>query len=159
MGLSAELGFDSHVEPPQPSDATHQERVKEIVGRLAEEAVRRTDRSPRSTADLLAELGWFGRGGEKFSDSTVRGWMNREFPPSSWVLIGLALHHGISVDQFVYGQGLKHDVDRLKEELDDRGRAIAQLQTDVQLLAQTVTSHLQLEPGQSRDLGRIARPD
>ena len=148
------------MEPPQqPSDATHQERVKEIVGRLAEEAVRRTDRSPRATADLLAALGWFGRGGEKFSDSTVRGWMNREFPPSSWVLIGLVLHHGISLDQFVYGTGLKSEVDRLREEMDNRGQAIAQLQTDVQLLAETVTSHLQLDPGSTRDLGRIARPD
>lgn len=153
------LGYAPHVEPPQPIDATHQERVKEVVARIAEEAVRLTDRSPRATADLLAELGWHGRGGKRYDDSTVRGWIDRKYAPSAWVLIGLAIYHGISLDQFAYGAGLKAEVDRLRDELNDRGQAIAQLQTDVKLLARTVTSHLQLEPGPAQDLGRIARPE
>ena len=147
-------------QPAGPAGAreAHQQRVREVVARLADEAVRLTDKSPRKVTELLAELGWFGRGQEPFSDSTVRGWTNGEFPMSAWVFVGLALHHGVSVDELIWGKGLKAEVDRLRDAGEERDRQLAGVQNDLQTLRDVIVSHLRLSAEDAAAVGRIAGP-
>jgi hypothetical protein len=133
--------------------------VREIVARAVDRVVYLTDRSPSKVASLLAEWGFMGRGGKPYSDSAIHGWRNGEYSPDATVLVALALHHGLSLDELMYGGGLRSEVDRLRAAYNERGQELDQLQRDVALLARTLTTHLQLEPGPAGELDRIARPE
>lgn len=141
------------------SPARDQARVRTISASLFDEAVRRSKRSPRKVGERLAELGWFGRGGEPYNESSVRGWMAGQYSPPTFVAVAMALDVGLSIDDLMYGTGLKAEVDRLREATDAGNRELAKLQRDVELLAGVVTRHVQLDPDATRDVGRIVRRD
>ena len=152
------------VEQPTPSGgdgalAQAQARVREIGASVFDAFITHHNRSPRQAADWLAEQGYYGRGGERYNDSTLIGWRKGEYAPNAWVFIAAILDAGLSLDEMIWGSGLRSEVDRLKEAMGDRDSALSGLRRDVQLLRDIVTSHLQLPPGQVADLERIAGPE
>jgi hypothetical protein len=127
---------------------------------LVREAVRLTGTQKR-TAELLVSWGFTGRGGERIGESTISGWFTGRNAPPAREVFALALHHGISVDEALYGVGLRAEVDRLAAGEAQRERDLATMRQDVLLLRDIVTASLggQLPPEQAERLGRIAGPE
>lgn len=154
------------MEPQTPSGgdgalAQAQTRVREISARVFDAFISHYNRSPRRVADRLAELGWFGRGGERYNDSTVIGWRNGEFAPSAFVLIAAMLDIDLSFDEIAWGTGLRAEFDRLRQAVADNEERVAQQDRSVVALRELVVGHLgqQLQPDALARLEEIGRPE
>ncbi len=91
-------------------------RVRELVARVVTEAVDRTDRSPRKAGELLLSMGFGGKKpGEPYSEGAVRNWMKQVDRPLAEVIIALALHHELSLDEYLWGDGLRRRVNELEQ--------------------------------------------
>ena len=96
----------------------NQIRVREVVARVVKEAVNRTSpRSSRKVGELLFELGYGSskNPGEPYSEGAIRAWMNQRDRPLAEVIVALALHHELSLDEYLWGDGLRHRVNELEE--------------------------------------------
>ena len=113
---SVRLGGDVEQRPPGDGDHSRtRERAGEVVAHVVNEAWNRTQpRSARKVAELLYEMGFRGRHGEAYSESAVRAWAIQRDRPAADVVIALALAHDISIDEQLWGMGMKQELRELK---------------------------------------------
>ena len=123
------------------------DQARGIVQRIMAELGRRSGRSPREVGELLGELGWLGRGDRKpLREEAVRNWLNGVNPPAADILVGLALHIGMSLDEYIFGSGLRAGYDRLQAAVAANDQDLARLRDNIDLLAWALEEHVPLSP-------------
>lgn len=145
-GVGYHAGNVTPHEPPGQDGTQYLEQAKADVAWVIEEAVRDSGGTHRALVEELARLGFRGSSaGGTLGPTTVSNWTANppKHPPTAWQLLALVRRFRISIDEHLWGPGLRHDVARLQREVTE--------------LSGIVRRHLDLKAEDQAAVERIGR--
>jgi len=142
---------ESRQPPGQDGASTYLDDAKDDTAWVIEESIRGSGGTHRTLVEELARLGFSGSSeGGTLGPTTISNWIARKHPPNAWILVSLIRRFGLSLDQRVWGPGLRYEVDRL------RG-ALEVTRADMDALKGIIQRHINLSAAERETVDRIGR--
>lgn len=105
-------------------DSLTRDDLRQRYGSLIGEIFRRAN-TPTAVAVALKSMGWFGEGGNQYSDRAMNSWKAQDSFPNPIQLMGLALYFEVSIDEHLRGEAIEA---RFGDRLADQDRRIREIE-------------------------------